>query len=95
MVNEKPYEETPVSKEHVIRIFRNGVEEEELKWHFDEEDRVVEVIGKTNWMFQFDNELPFVLESPLSIPKGKWHRVIKGEGDLVVKIFKIDKKSDI
>lgn len=95
MVNDKPYEETPVSKEYVIRIFKNGVEEEELKWHFDEEDRVVEVMGKTTWRFQFDNELPFILESSLFIPRGKWHRVIKGEGDLIVKIFKMDRKSDI
>ena len=61
---------------------------EELKWHFDEEDRTVEILENPNWMFQFDNELPFVMKSPIFIPKGKWHRVIKGDGNLIVKINK-------
>ena len=80
----------------MIRTFKNGVENEELKWHFDEEDRIVESLGKTDWMFQFDDELPFVIESKIFIPKGKWHRIIKGKDDLIVKVFKIkDRKSDI
>jgi hypothetical protein len=60
----------------------------ELKWHWDEEDRTVEVIGNTDWEFQFDNELPFRMTKSFFIPKGAMHRVIKGTGDLQVKIIK-------
>jgi hypothetical protein len=60
----------------------------ELKWHWDEEDRTVEVIGKTDWEFQFDNELPIKMDKPIFIPKGAMHRVIKGTKDLQVKITK-------
>ena len=88
MVKKTPYEEISVSGEYVIRTFKNAVEDEELKWHFDEEDRTVEPIEETDWMFQFNNELPFVMESKIFIPKGKWHRIIKGKSDLSVKIFK-------
>jgi len=36
-----------------------------------------------------DNELPFKLENKLHIPKETYHRLIKGTGDLKVKIFKL------
>lgn len=88
MVNKKPYSEKILSKNYSIRTFNQNVDLEDLKWHFDEEDRIVEVIGETDWLFQFDDELPFTIKSPISIPKGRYHRIIKGEKDLVVKIFK-------
>jgi hypothetical protein len=61
-----------------------------LKWHFDAEDRVVELIEETDWSFQFDDELPFIItETPIHIPKGKYHRVIMGDNDLIVRVTKI------
>ena len=42
----------------------------------------------TNWKFQLDNQLPVSLyESKLFISKGTYHRLIKGTGDLVIKIW--------
>ena len=46
------------------------------------------MIGETDWMFQFDNELPFQMEGKFFIPMGVYHRVIKGSGDLKLKIKK-------
>ena len=71
-----------------IRTFTSDVNPMDLKWHIDEEDRVIEPIGKTDWLFQFDNQLPFSIDSKIEIKKGTWHRIIKGTGELVLKIVK-------
>ena len=45
----------------------------------------------TDWLFQLDNEIPQQLsENKLFIPKETYHRLIKGTGDLVVKIWQKD-----
>jgi len=58
-------------------------------WHRDDEDRVVKVleVGK-GWKFQYDNELPFKLKPNLEIfiARHEWHRVIKGNDKLLIKI---------
>ncbi len=90
MVESYPYNEVKISETSSIRGFTNRIDPEELKWHFDEEDRIVELIEETDWMFQFDNELPFIIrETPIFIPKGKYHRVIMGNKDLIVKVTRI------
>ena len=73
---------------YFIRTFTSEVNPEDLKWHIDEEDRIVEPIEKTDWLFQFDNQLPFLIDSKIEIKKGTWHRIIKGTGELVLKIVK-------
>ena len=84
-----PFEEH-IDGDIYIRTFSSDVRSNELKWHFDEEDRIVELIEETDWMFQFDDDLPFTItESPIYIQKGKYHRVITGEKDLIVKVTKI------
>jgi hypothetical protein len=83
------YTESHISDTEVIRIFSSDVESEELKWHWDEEDRIIESIGKTDWKFQFDNQLPINIEGKLEIKKGVWHRLIKGTHDIKIKIKKI------
>ncbi len=64
---------------------------EELKWHFDETDREVIVMESKGWMFQMDNELPIFLKEgdKIFVPKGVYHRVLKGDGKLKVKIKEI------
>jgi hypothetical protein len=84
----KVFKELKESEDTYIRIFFKDVDEYELKWHWDEEDRTVEVIGQTNWEFQFDNELPIKIDKPIFIPKGSMHRIIKGDEDLMLKITK-------
>jgi hypothetical protein len=44
-------------------------------------------MNKTDWMIQIDNELPKSIEENTFIPKEVWHRLIKGSGDLIVKIL--------
>jgi hypothetical protein len=73
-----------------IRTFEENVDDEELKWHRDREDRIVEVIEGSNWQLQMDNELPkpLLVGKKYFIPEGVYHRVIKGIGNLKVKIKK-------
>ena len=72
-----------------IRTFSNETDSGELVWHRDKEDRIVESIGDTNWMIQLDNEIPKLLTERIFIPKEVYHRVIKGDGDLKVRIKKL------
>ena len=88
MIN-RPYTET-VTKDFVIREFSSNTSSFEFVWHRDKEDRIVQALHDTDWKFQLDNETPQVLsENKLFIPKETYHRLIKGTGDLKVKIYKL------
>lgn len=78
----------PFEEQDNIRIFDQDVDEMELVWHRDREDRIVEALEPTDWKFQLDNNLPQRLEK-IFIPKDTYHRVIKGSGNLKVKVTKL------
>ena len=85
MVRELPFTEKLISSgstDTVYRTFRSDIETDELKWHWDEEDRTIHLIGETDWMFQRDNQLPEPIKPMFKIKSGEWHRIIKGTGDL-------------
>lgn len=85
----RPYTET-VTKDFVIREFSSDTSSFEFVWHRDKEDRIVQALHSTDWKFQLDNEFPQELsENQLFIPKETYHRLIKGTGDLKVKIYKL------
>lgn len=88
MVEELPFSEKHISENTVERVFCEGIDEEDLKWHYDEEDRLVESINPTDWLIQMDNQLPQKFEGQFLIPKGVYHRIIKGTQDCIVKIIK-------
>jgi hypothetical protein len=79
-----PY--TDISPE--VRQFSEKVDEIDLKWHRDLEDRTVVSIEETDWKIQLENELPISLNSPVFIKAGIWHRVIKGNSELKIKIIR-------
>jgi len=85
-----PFRETKVKNNIVIREFSEDIDSEELIWHLDREDRTVRVLESNGWKLQLDNQLPVLLEGKkeYKIPKYMYHRVIKGEGKLVVEIEK-------
>lgn len=82
-----PFQETKLSDNEFIRVFNQEIDSGEYMWHRDREDRIVESIGETDWMIQIDNELPKVINK-VFIPMGVYHRVIKGTGDLKIKLIK-------
>jgi hypothetical protein len=83
-----PYSEVEIAQDWVIREFTDDIDPTELMWHRDEEDRVVEALHQTDWMIQLDNKLPINITEGITIPKYEWHRLIKGSGNLLVKIHK-------
>jgi mannose-6-phosphate isomerase class I len=85
----KPYKEIQINENKKLRFFHaNVINESELEWHRDRDHRLVEVLEANGWKFQYDNELPIDLQEgdKLFIPKEHYHRIIKGNGDLVVEI---------
>jgi hypothetical protein len=84
----RPYTDIEVTDKYIIREFSENIDPIELLWHRDDEDRTVEIIGETNWKLQLDNQLPTSLNQPIFIPRHEWHRVIKGEGRLLLRINK-------
>ena len=83
-----PFQETKLSDNEFIRVFSQDTDSGEFMWHRDYENRIVESIGEADWMIQIDNELPKVIDKVL-IPMGAYHRLIKGTGDLKVKVIKL------
>jgi hypothetical protein len=92
----KPYKESK-NGNIIRRTFSHDVLESELVWHRDHEDRIVLPLNENDWMIQFDNQLPtkLMVGEEYHIPKNVYHRVIKGNGDLMVEIIKTDFNEDI
>lgn len=84
----KPYIDIETTDRYIIREFSQNINPIELMWHRDDEDRIVEIIGETDWKLQLDNQLPTSMNEPIFIPRHEWHRVIKGTGNLLLKIYK-------
>lgn len=84
-----PYDEIQIDKNTFIRTFSPDLDVSEMIWHRDPENRIVECIGETNWKVQFDNQLPIGFEGQIFIPKGVFHRLIKGDGELKIKLRKL------
>lgn len=74
---------------YIIREFDPSCPEHLYKWHWDEEDRTIQVLEETDWKFQYDNQLPKAMKPgiEINIPKGTIHRVIKGTTGLKIKII--------
>ena len=77
------------TENYVVRTFNESIDPIELKWHRDDEDRTILSIEKTDWKIQLENKLPQDLNIPVFIERGEWHRLIKGNGELKVKIVKL------
>jgi len=87
MNTSKPYNEKR-NGNTIYRNFSQDIDESELIWHRDKEDRYVKVLNESDWGFQMDNELPIRLKkgTELFIPKETYHRVLKGRSDLNILI---------
>mgnify|MGYP001400615134 FL=1 len=89
-VTGRPYSEIKEDG-YIIREFSQDTPSYELVWHRDKQDRIVQAINDTDWLFQLDNDIPRrLLKDKLFIPKETYHRLLKGTGDLVVKIWQKD-----
>jgi len=78
----------PYTDKDNIREFSSNVDELDLVWHQDKEDRLIEILEGEGWKFQRDNKVPVDMKigDRIFIPEGEIHRVIKGTTDLKIKI---------
>jgi hypothetical protein len=86
-----PFSEKQLENNTFVRTFSSDIDSHELKWHRDKEDRTVTSLNENDWLFQRDNKLPQPIKGTIEIKANEWHRIIKGTGDLVVKVLKHDK----
>lgn len=84
----RPYVDLENNDFYIIREFDENIDPTELLWHRDDENRIVEIIGETDWKLQLEDQLPTSLNNPIFIPRHTWHRAIKGSGTLRLKIYK-------
>ena len=84
-----PFIEEKISDNLFIRTFKQENDSGEMVWHRDYEDRIIESIEETDWGFQLDNQLPIRISGNIYIPRGVYHRLIKGSGDLKIKLEKL------
>ena len=89
----KPYTERiqvqhGTDREFIIREFSHETDSSELVWHRDMKTRTVHVLSGKGWKLQKDDELPIELEvgKDYYILKMQYHRILKGENPLVVRI---------
>ena len=86
MIN--PYSETKISNITYTRLFSENINDSELVWHRDAEDRLLKVLdGGDNWLIQLDNELPKPIDNTY-IKKDVYHRLLKGNGYVVLELTK-------
>ncbi len=84
----KPYNDKPLDIGRFLRKFDKNIDPSELIWHRDKRTRIITVMGGEEWKLQYDNQLPITLEKnkQYKIEKESYHRIIKGNGTLVLEI---------
>lgn len=86
-----PYKHTQISKNIFTRTFSADADNSDLCWHRDKQNRIIEVIEGEGWNLQLDNCIPMrlIVGREYRIPKEEYHRLIKGNTKLVLKITEI------
>jgi hypothetical protein len=82
------YRDAEIEEGSIIRTFDEMIDPIELQWHRDSEDRTIISLNETNWLIQLEDRLPQSLNAPVFIKRENWHRLIKGDGELLIKIIK-------
>jgi mannose-6-phosphate isomerase-like protein (cupin superfamily) len=88
----KPYIDERISESVWIRTFDPFVtESEEYVWHRDENDRIVTVLEGEGWQFQFDNDIPKIINrnETIIVPKMVYHRLLVGKTPLKLRIEEV------
>lgn len=86
----RPYTEE-IKDGYILREFLESTPSFEFVWHRDKQDRIIQATHDNDWLFQLDNEPPKRIDkNKLFIPKETYHRLIKGNGNLVLKIWELN-----
>jgi len=84
----KPFSDEKICEGTFVRTFDSKQDNEDFVWHRDLEDRRVQVLEGCGWSFQYDNELPFLINigDEFFVPKMVYHRIIPGASILRIKV---------
>jgi hypothetical protein len=90
---EEKYYDIRITDTKRYRLFKKDIDAGELMWHQDQCDRKVLVISGIGWKIQFDDELPIDMNvgEEIEITNHKFHRLLKGRDNLIIKIIEINK----
>ena len=88
----KPYHDESIIPSKFLRTFQENVDIDDLVWHQDHHDRTITILSGSNWKLQYDNSMPILLElgKKYYIPKNEYHRLIRGNGNLLIQIDEND-----
>tara|TARA_B100001939_G_scaffold246727_1_gene213861 strand:+ start:3332 stop:3616 length:285 start_codon:yes stop_codon:yes gene_type:complete len=88
---DKPFEQEGTGQKYLIRTFDENLKESELVWHRDLQNRNIHVLDGKGWKLQMDDKLPTELKigKEYYIAKMSYHRLIKGENNLILRIKEI------
>lgn len=78
-----------VNENVFIRIFTDKIDDSFFEWHRDKKDRLIKFIHvDPGWKFQYDDQLPMTIElyQELFIEKARYHRLVKGNGKVIILI---------
>ena len=83
-----PYVDKKLNNREILRTFGKDVLSEELVWHRDRNNRIVEVLEGEGWEIQLEDKLPELLEKGREyvIPAYTFHRIKRGTTDLKLRI---------
>ena len=89
--NNKPYVEHKLNNGNILRTFSKDALTEELVWHRDRENRIVEVLEGDGWEIQLEDRLPepLIKGKEYVIPAYTFHRIKRGTTDLTLKITEV------
>ena len=89
-MEEKIYSDKVLDDNTFIRTFDKNIHQNELLWHRDERDRIIKSLKNNDWKIQIDGCLPTNIDDEqISIPKDVYHRLIKGDGELVIMVTEL------
>ena len=83
-----PFKQKRISENTILRIFTRDTSSDDLVWHRDRACRTVKVLVGEGWSIQHDNAVPRKLTegSTFKVKSGQYHRLLKGDTDLILKI---------
>lgn len=71
-----------------VRTFLSTLDHDDLIWHRDATDRILQILQSTKWFLIIEGCYPteLVTGSKYYIPANTYHRLKKGYGDLIIQI---------
>lgn len=71
-----------------VRYFPKGLTQEDLPWHWDDEDRIVVSMHDNDWSLEYEDGRVVPVEK-CTIKAGQYHRLIPGKGRLKIMIISL------